>query len=78
MDNGQVHVILIRREAKKESALPALQFTESREVGYLATLTRDKGPKGVIPLTSPKKLAQRRKQVTTKMGCKRRRDKCFK
>jgi len=61
MDEGQVHVILMRRETEKERVLPFRQFTKNREVCYLSALKRDEGRKSVMPATLPEKLPQRRK-----------------
>jgi len=76
MNNGQAHAIPMRREAEKKRVLTALRFTKSKEVGHLFALESDEGPMSVIPLTSPGKLAQRRKRARTRMGCKRVKDRC--
>ena len=75
-DNGRVHAIPIKREAHKEKVLPALQFSERREEGCLATLTRDEGPTGDTPQMLPRKLTPRRRRARTRMGRKRAKDRC--
>jgi len=61
-----------------EKVLPALRFIESREAGYIATPMRGEVPTGVIPLTSPRKLVQTRKQARTRRGRKHANDRCVK
>ena len=48
---------------------------ESKEVGRLSSLKRDEGPMGVMPSTSPRKLAIR-KQARIRLGHKRAKDRC--
>jgi len=49
---------------------------ENRDVGYLAALKKHEGPKGVMPLTSLGKFAQKRKQVRMRMRYKCAKGRC--
>jgi len=68
----------MRREAENEKVLTAIRFMESKEVGHLSALKSDEGPTSIIPLTSPGKVAQRRKRARKRMGRKRAKDRCVK
>jgi len=59
MGDGQTQAIPMRREAKEERELSALQFSRNGELGYLATLKRDEGSTCVMPRTIPRKITLR-------------------
>jgi len=63
MVDGQAHAIPMKRDAKKERVLPALQFSIHREVGHLAAFKRDEGAMCVKTSTPPGKKARRKKRA---------------
>lgn len=72
MVDGQVHLIPIRQDAKKEKVLAAFGFPKDKEPGYLASFTRGNGPICVKPPIPPGTLASGRTQVYWKVGSKQK------
>jgi len=60
----------MKRDAKKERVLPALQFSIYWEAGPLAALKRDEGAMCVKASTPPGKKAWRKKRARRKTRCK--------
>jgi len=56
--------------------LPALQFTETKEMNHLSSLKRNEGPDAVIPPTSSRKLTQGRKRARTRTRRNDAKDRC--